>query len=197
MLSWIPDLNLILKAVSASLLSLIYTVLLLFLFLYHYALAGVLLFAKNDVFHFGSVIRALATLLQITAFDNWNSIARTNMMGCEYFGYNTGMASFDGLCDLNHSRGLGWFAYFYFLVFVVVSVMVLLSLVTGLIITAMDMLKDGVKNEKIILLKVAEAQTKYNISNASISILLEVFDKIDNGSNGKLTVSYMFNMCHE
>ena len=54
----------------------------------------------------------------------------------------------------------------------------------------MDMLKEGVKNEKKMLIKVNDAKMNYNINDSAIAILLEVFDKIDNGSNGKLTVIF-------
>jgi phage pi2 protein 07 len=68
--------------------------------------------------------------------------------------------------------------------------MVLLSLFVGIIITSMELLKEGIKEEKEVWTKVKVKQKQYNMRDATINNLLEIFDLIDIGENGKLTVSY-------
>jgi hypothetical protein len=66
--------------------------------------------------------------------------------------------------------------------------MVLLSLFVGIIITSMELLKEGIKEEKEVWGKVKVKQKQYNMREATIKNLLEIFDLIDIGENGKLTV---------
>ena len=94
----------------------------------------------------------------------------------------------DELCSAENSHGLGWLAAMFFFVFVVVGVMVLISLFVGVIISAMELLKDYIKEEKSVWNKVNKLQKRFNYSNADISNLLEIFDLIDASANGKLKV---------
>jgi hypothetical protein len=103
------------------------------------------------------------------------------MLGCNHSEYDLEPGCTD-------PGGLGWIAAWYFIVFIVLGVMVLLSLFVGVIITSMELLKEGLKEEKNIMDKVRLIQDKYAISDSSVDHLLEIFDMIDVGSNGKLTL---------
>lgn len=105
------------------------------------------------------------------------------MYGCDaYNGYDI---------DCDHPRGLGWIAAWYFVVVVIIGVMVLISLFVGIIITSMELLKEGIKEEKEVWSKVKVKQKQYNMRDATINNLLEIFDLIDIAENGKLTVSFI------
>lgn len=65
LLSWIPELNIIMKAISSSAIALSYVILLVFLFFFHFAIAGVLLFKANDPQHFRTFFRAMVSLFQV------------------------------------------------------------------------------------------------------------------------------------
>ena len=92
------------------------------------------------------------------------------------------------VCTAETSRGLGWFAALYFFVFVLIANLILISLFVGIIIAAMDLLKDDIKVEKEVWRKVAGLQAKYKYGQAAVASLLEIFDLIDSNSNGKLKV---------
>ena len=124
---------------------------------------------------------------QVSSLDDWSEIARTNMYGCDLYGYDSGEDYYDSQCQ--SPRGLGWFAAWYFIVVVIIGTMVLLSLFVGIIITSMELLKEGIKEEKEVWAKVRVKQRQYNMRDATINNLLEIFDLIDIGQNGKLTVS--------
>ena len=100
----------------------------------------------------------------------------------------SGDQSYDAQCTPETSRGLGWFTALYFFVFILVSVMTLMSLFVGVVIASMESLKDSIKEEKLVWIKVHKLQKKYDYGNSSITVLLELFDLIDTNSNGKLKV---------
>lgn len=208
LLSWIADLNIMLRAISSSATAMIYVVLLMFLFFYNFAIMGVLMFQENDHYHFGDLFKAILTLFQvrtndltlvsaaftiysvddsqISTLDDWSDVAKINMYGCDYYGYDTGEDYYDHACE--NPRGLGWVAAWYFLIFIVLGVMVLVSLFVGIIITSMELLKEGIKEESEVWEKVREMQKEFNMRDTTVDNLLEIFDLIDIGKNGKLTV---------
>lgn len=105
------------------------------------------------------------------------------MYGCDAYNVND-------TCD--HPRGLGWIAAWYFVLIVIIGVMVLISLFVGIIITSMELLKEGIKEEKEVWSKVKIKQKQYNMRDATINNLLEIFDLIDIAENGKLTVRFYY-----
>ena len=192
LLSWIADLNIMLRAIAASAKAMVYVVLLMFLFFYNFAIVGVLLFQQNDYYGFGDLFKAVMTLVQISTLDDWSEVAKTNMYGCDYYGYDSGEDYYDHKCD--NPKGLGWIAAWYFLIFIVFGVMVLVSLFVGIIITSMELLKEGIKEEEEVWEKVREMQKEFNLRDTTVDNLLEIFDLIDIGENGKLTVSIFDNV---
>ena len=181
LISKIPELHVIMMSIASSARALAYIVALMFIFFFHFAVAGIYLFEKNDPFHFEGLIRSFTTLFQVATLDNWGEVARINMLGCNNTDYDL-----DPPCT--DSNGLGWVAAWYFIIFIVLGVMVLLSLFVGVIITSMELLKEGLKEEREVLRKVRQIQRQYDISDSSVEHLLEIFDMIDVGSNGKLTL---------
>ena len=190
LLSWITDLQVIMLSIETSIRPLLYVVGLMFLMFFHFAVAGVLIFKKNDEFYFGTLYRAMNSLFQICTLDNWGDIALKNMYGCDYYGFPTGIPEVDAMC--NSPLGLGWIAAWYFLIFITLSVMVLESLFVGIIISAMELLKDSVFQEasmwKIINIRV----DKYGLQHSTLVNLMEIFEALDMGKNGLLTVIAFF-----
>lgn len=108
------------------------------------------------------------------------------MYGCDAYNGD------DTPCE--HPEGLGWIAAWYFVIIVIIGVMVLVSLFVGIIITSMELLKEGIKEEREVWSKVKIKQKQYKMGDATIQNLLEIFDLIDIAENGKLTVSLLFNL---
>merc|ERR1712170_192627 len=67
--------------------------------------------------------------------------------------------------------------------------MVLVSLFVGIIIASMELLKEGIKEENEVWIKVKEMQKVHKLSDTTVDNLLEIFDLIDIAANGKLTLS--------
>mmetsp|Transcript_8029 Transcript_8029/g.13615 ORF Transcript_8029/g.13615 Transcript_8029/m.13615 type:complete len:1010 (-) Transcript_8029:710-3739(-) len=187
LLNDIADLNIILQAIGSSASALFYVTGLMLLFFYLFAVAGVFMFAENDHFHFGSLSRAFICLYQISTLDDWGDVARTNMYGCDYYGYDSGNAEYDAQCE--NPKGLGYIAAMYFGVFIVFGVYVLISLFVGIIITSMELLRDSIKEEDEVWEKVRENQMEYNWKDSMVENLLEIFNSMDIEQNGKLTLN--------
>ena len=187
-LSFISDLDVIIRAVTSSFVSTVYCFLIMLLFFYYFAAAGVLLFKAADPYHFGSFQDALRTLLEVMTLDNWSEIMRTCMLGCRYFGYNTGVPSYDGLCGTKgEGSGVGWWAAIYFVCFVIASAMVLVSMLIGVIITSMELLREEFRENEDIWARMDAIQVAYELTDDNVEALLALFERIDVNSNGHLT----------
>jgi len=81
----IPQLNMIMRGLLDSLNFVSYIVLLWFLVIYLYAITGLLLFEKNDPWHYRSLEYAFITLFQITVMDFWGEIMYINYYGCREY----------------------------------------------------------------------------------------------------------------
>jgi hypothetical protein len=88
-----------------------------------------------------------------------------------------------------HSYGLGWIAAWYFIIFIMIGVMVLVSLFTGVIITSMDLLRDTTKAERKVREQAKKVQKKYGYDDQSCDNLLEIFEILDTDDNGSISVS--------
>lgn len=66
--------------------------------------------------------------------------------------------------------------------------MVLVSLFLGIIITSMDLLREGSKEEAAMWTKIRLRQKEYNLTQSSIDNLLEIFEIIDVFRDGRLSV---------
>ena len=142
------DLLVILNSLSNSFICVLYVLALLSLFFLLYSIAGVLLFKQANPYYFGSVVSSLKTLLQVMTQDNWSDVMRTCMIGCRHFGYSTGTATLDSLCNSSISGvGVGWLGAAYFVSFMIMSSMVLANLMVGVIISSMELLREGFNEE--------------------------------------------------
>jgi hypothetical protein len=77
----------------------------------------------------------------------------------------------------------------FFVIFIVVGVMILMALFVGIIITSMDLLREGIDEEKEMWKKINVLKEKYNIHDSSVDNMLEVFEIIDRTKNARLSVS--------
>lgn len=185
MANFIPVLSTITGAIKSSYQSVVNVALLIVLFFAYYAIAGVLLFKNANPWYFADVPRTFRTLFQIMTMDSWSSIMRMCIYGC-YYMYGTGYEDFDNTCD-SKEPGLGWWAPLFFVSFIILSAMVLVSLLIGVIITSMELLKQSINDENDMWKKVRSIQHRYKFSNVTLSLLLELFEKLDHNKNSTLS----------
>jgi voltage-gated sodium channel len=90
--------------------------------IYNYIIAcfGVLLFKKTDPFHFGTVGRAMFTILRIETLDSWDQILYITMFGCENYPGLYGFLKDNPVTQCKHSYAWGWFGA-YIVLFIVLT----------------------------------------------------------------------------
>jgi voltage-gated sodium channel len=126
-----PKLQILVGAIFKSLPSMGYVSLLMALLFYVYAIAGVLLFGKNDPAHFGNLNSSLLSLFQVVTLEGWADILYTQLYGCDKFSNE----AFKQLCTQPQAVSI---APLYFISFVLIGTFVMLNLFIGVILTGME-----------------------------------------------------------
>jgi hypothetical protein len=106
LLSWITDLQVIMLSIESSTRPLLYVVGMMFLMFFHFSVAGVLIFKRNDEFYFGTLYRAMNALFQVCTLDNWGDIALKNMYGCDQYGLTPDWEEVDAMCQTPLGLGM-------------------------------------------------------------------------------------------
>jgi voltage-gated sodium channel len=101
-------------------------------FFYFFAICGIVLFKKNDPWHFKDLHTAMLTLFRCATFDDWTDVMYINMFGCDKYGYDSMIA----LCET--PEAWSYVSTVYFVIFIVVGSLVLLNLFIGVITMNMD-----------------------------------------------------------
>jgi voltage-gated sodium channel len=83
LLNKIPKLYILISALRAGMMSILYIFVLILILFYFYAIAGVLYFQANDPWHFKSFSRAMLTLFTMMTLNDWSGIFYINYFGCE------------------------------------------------------------------------------------------------------------------
>ncbi|AFM11452.1 ion transporter [Turneriella parva] len=126
-----PKLQVLVGAIFKSIPSMGYVSLLMGLLFYLYAVAGVLLFGKNDPVHFGNLGSSLLSLFQTVTLEGWIELLNIQLYGCDKFGYEV----FKDQCTQPSTHSI---APLFFISFVLVGTFVLLNLFIGVILTGME-----------------------------------------------------------
>lgn len=131
----IPALQVIISGLAGGMSSITYIMILLFLVFYLYGVVGYYLFSVNDPFHFGTLMLSMLTLFRLSTLENWGDIMFLNLFGCDVY---TDM--YVGPEDETPFNKELWCRYpgtswtlgpAYFISFIVVAAMVMLSLFIG------------------------------------------------------------------
>ena len=147
-LHFIHELQIILKGLVNGMESITYILLLLTLIFYLFAIVSVIAFSENDPVHFGSLDIAIVTLFRMSTMEDWTDIMYINMQGCMRYGYLGSSYCYDDrycdkenqACDKDNpiaTTGHGMPVAIFFVLFICVSGLVVMSLFIGVITTSM------------------------------------------------------------
>ena len=156
--------------------------LILFMFYYFFAVIGVTYFGENDPVHFGTVHIALLYLFNASTLDNWTLLLYINLYGCEHYGY----ASYPEVCGNSSGLDLFIFTSIYFVIFIIIGSLVLLSLFIGVVSMSMEQAKADQKGQAAILKQAKLIAKVENIDTFTFDLYREVFDFIDLTKEGAL-----------
>jgi len=146
--STIPKLQLWVGALLRSLPAIVYVFMLLVIILFTYGAMGVYFFADNDPFHFGTLPNALLSLFRVITFSNWTDIMYHNIYGANVYPEPVyGMNIPDIIPRYPHALGLP--AAIYFISFVLLCVFIILNMFTGIVLNAIQQMKQEMEDEAI------------------------------------------------
>jgi voltage-gated sodium channel len=134
----VPGLGVIVSSLIYGLSSIGYTMVVITLTYYIYAIITTTFFLNNDALHFGTLHQSMASLFDIATLDNWGDIMYTQIYGCDVYPYGNNRASFNGLDPCIAPVALGGWAALVFVSFVTIGSMVMLTLFIGVVTTSME-----------------------------------------------------------
>ena len=132
----------IVQGLAGGLSSITYIMILLFLVFYLYGVVGFMLYATNDPFHFGTLPLSMLTLFRCATLENWGDIMFLNIFGCDVY-----PDLYVGREDETPENIILWcrnpgtsyaLGPVYFVSFIVVAAMVMLSLFIGAVTISMS-----------------------------------------------------------
>ena len=181
----LPQLAVILSAMMLGLGSIGYIALILFLVFYVFAILGMILFATNDPWHFGTLHMAMITLFRISTLDDWHKVLYINMFGCDGYGaYNSVYADYPDACK--NPKALGFMAVVYFVLFVIVGAQVLLTLFIGVVTTSMDQASESKKALEKLEERVQFVKNRYSLTDLQIANFKNCFQLLDLDNGGTI-----------
>jgi hypothetical protein len=176
----VPQLQLIVVAFLEGLASVRYIGVLLCLAIYIYAIFGVMAFAVNDPWHFGSLHRAVITMFRCATLDAWADVMYINMYGCAHYGYGP----MPHLCT--HSSGAPVLAAAFFISFTLVSALVLLSLFLGVVTTSMEEQTETEAIRKKEAEEAAAIAATHDVPRPLLRLMHTAFDLLDYDKSGSI-----------
>jgi Ca2+-binding EF-hand superfamily protein len=167
--------------------SIIYIGIILLLVFYMFAILGMILFEKNDPWHFGTLHLAMLTLFRASTLEDWTDIMYINMYGCMNYGYNyeEGVENVMG-CTKENSEGWGVVSALFFFVFIILGALVLLTLFIGVVTTSMEEATEEMKSEQAVIKQVELIKAQRNVDSATIELYRTVFNMLDLDGGGSI-----------
>lgn len=175
-----PQLQVIVSALMMGMASIGYIGVILMLVFYVFAIIGMILFKDNDPWHFGTLHIAMLSLFRASTFEDWTDIMYINMNGCDQYGYS----EMPDLCTT--PVALGWVSGMFFVIFVIIGGLVLLTLFIGVVSTSMDEAQAAQKEEQEMEQKVKDLQEEKNVDPSEIELYRQIFSMLDLDGGGTI-----------
>jgi len=150
LLKRIPQLYVIVQGLIGGLQSIVYIFVLLFLVFYLYAVAGIDFFRVNDPWHWQNMGRAYLTLFRAATLEDWTDVMYIGFFGCDTHYNHFGIyANSDGTLSsrCREPQAKPAIASIFWVSFVLVAGLVMLSLFVGTVTMAMGETMEKMKHE--------------------------------------------------
>jgi voltage-gated sodium channel len=183
----VPQLQIIMSGLAQGMVSIGYIALLLTLLMYVFGIIAIMFYRANDPIHFGSLAGTFVTLFRASTFEDWTDIMFIAMYGCKQWSYG----EFDFRCENNEEGGL--LAAVFFILFILLSALIMLNLVIGSICSSMSDATESYELEKHrdedvqrIVRKTVMRGYEYNLPGISKEVIyawIEAFEKMDSATS--------------
>ncbi|KAG5179107.1 Ion transport protein-domain-containing protein [Tribonema minus] len=181
-----PQLQVIVESVVMSMSSIGYVTLILIMFFYFFAIIGMLVFSDNDPFNFGYLHVAMMTLFRCATLDSWSDVMYTNMLGCDVYGYDQRPQ----LCTAPQAHYLSSIAYF--LVFIIIGALVLLTLFIGVVTTSLEEASQDLATKRQVERNVISVRVSYNIDDTTLRAYRRIFNYLDLDGSGTVGTEELY-----
>ena len=120
---------------------------------YLFAIAAINLFRDNDPWHFNSIPIAFVTLFRVATLEDWTDVMYINMYGCDkyqsiYVSSEAEKATADSMYWCEHPKAMPTVAAVFWVIFVLISAFIMLSLFIGAVTVSMGEMMEEVRQEK-------------------------------------------------
>ncbi len=185
----LPQLQMIVLGLLKGLGSIGYISLLLGLVFYLWGVLGIILFRDNDPWHFSTLDIAMLSLFRCSTLEDWTDVMYTNMYGCDLYGYDLWDTMQADLCKQPQAQEV--VAAIYFLTFIVISSLVMLSLFVGVVTTSMSESADDMKTEEETKKKVRRLIKAEKLTDDDAKEWGRVFDTFDRDDSKSIDTDEM------
>ena len=195
----LPSLQVIVVALMMGVSSIGYIGVILFIFFYFFSIIGMIFFAQNDPWHFGTLHMTMLTLFRCSTLEDWTDVMYINTYGCEIFGYSDTMnAALEGNgCGSAKALSKGSYppsiiyegssiSAVYFLIFIMIGALVLLTLFVGVVTTSMEEATNDMKAAQAIEAEVTRVSTEKGLDLKQVDTYRTVFKILDLDGSGSI-----------
>jgi hypothetical protein len=134
----LPRLRSIVVALISGFSAVGWVVFLILIFNYISGCMCMLLMKGNDPFHFGSVGKAMFTIMRMETLDSWDKILQINVLGCAEFPINGYPIVTNKDLQCTNSQGLGWIVFPIFAGILLIGSFVLPTVLVGIVVVSFD-----------------------------------------------------------
>ena len=174
----LPQLQVIVTALMSGFSSITFISIILLLFFYFFGIIAMILFSTNDPLHFGNLHITMITLFQCSTLDNWSDILYINLYGCDVIGYD----EIPEQCTQPKAAFIT--TSLYFIVFVLMGALVLLTLFIGVVATSMEEATEEQKTQTKVDMDATKVSREHGLKYSTVCLYREVFSALDlNGGN--------------
>jgi len=178
----LPQLYVIVQALFMGFDSIGWIGLVLMLIYYVYAIIGIIAFADNDPWHYGSLHAAFLSLFRCSTLDNWSEQMYINQYGCDVF--LDVYLQYPWQCK--NPRASGLVAVIYMLSFVILCAQVILNLFIGVIATAMEEANEAQSKESLLNANTLYIAEEMGLTEERVAAFYEVFGMLDLDNGGTI-----------
>ncbi|GMH96535.1 hypothetical protein TrST_g12611 [Triparma strigata] len=195
----LPQLQVIITALMMGVVSIGYIGVILCIFFYFFAIVGMIFFGQNDPWHFGSLHMTMLTLFRAATLEDWTDIMYINTYGCEIFGYSdvmndalggAGCGSAEAMTRGQLDRSVIYngspMSSTFFLIFIMVGALVLLTLFVGVVTTSMEEATDDMKEKMELEEEVQKVAEEEGIPQEQVEMYRTVFGILDLDGGGSI-----------
>jgi hypothetical protein len=169
--------------------------LILVAFFYLFAIVGVMSFKVNDPWHFGTLHLAMLSLFRVCTGEDWTDIMYINIYGCRRYPAGLYDQTYAGPrhepFDCSQER-LSWMSALFFIVFVIIGALVLLSLFIGTITTAMEEATMEQCAEKELNHKIEQYMDEKALDKGTVDKYRAVFGMLDLDGGGTINEDELY-----